>query len=65
MNTRYAFARSLQAMGMAAVLVGLAISVSLGLQDEGLSSMKYELYALVGGGLLFYLGRWIQGSPRR
>lgn len=64
MPTRYLFARALQVMGMAAVLVGLAISVSLGFQDEGLKSMQYELYALIGGAVLFYLGRWLQRSPK-
>jgi len=49
-------------MGMATVLVGLAFSVSLGFQDEGLASMKYELYALLGGGAIFYAGRWLQGG---
>ncbi len=48
-------------MGLAAVLVGLLFSISLGFQDEGLASMKYELYGLVGGGVLFYLGRALQG----
>ena len=62
MDTRYVLGRSLQVMGMVAVLAGLSLSVSLGFQDEGLSSMKYELYALFGGLTLFYLGKWVQGS---
>ena len=62
MSTRYQFGRILQVMGMIVVLIGLMWSVSLGLQDEGLSSMKYELYALLGGGALFVVGRLIQGD---
>ena len=62
MGTRYVLGRSLQVMGLFAVLAGLAVSVSLGFQDQGLASMKYELYALFGGGALFLLGKWIQGS---
>ena len=62
MGTRYLFARTLQFMGMGVVLVGLAFSISLGMQDEGLASMKYELYALLGGGALFVLGRLLQKS---
>ncbi|HEX9793367.1 MAG TPA: hypothetical protein VGC54_05225 [Planctomycetota bacterium] len=62
MHARYLLGRALQVMGMATVLVGLAFSVSLGFQDEGLASMKYELYALLGGGAIFYAGRWLQGG---
>ncbi|TAH36427.1 MAG: hypothetical protein EYC70_11555 [Planctomycetota bacterium] len=62
MPTRYVLGRALQVMGMAVVLVGLALSVSLGLQEEGLSSMQYEMMALLGGGILFVAGRLIQGK---
>ena len=64
MPTRYLLARCLQVLGLGVILVGLAFSVSLGIQDEGLSSMKYELYALTGGAAVFYLGRWMQGGNR-
>ena len=64
MPTRYLLARALQVMGLGVILAGLAVSVSLGIQDQGLSSMKYELFALTGGGAVFYLGRWIQGGNR-
>lgn len=63
MPPRYLFGRLLQIMGMVTVLVGLALSVSLGFQDQGLASMRYELMALLGGGALFVIGRWIQGKP--
>ncbi len=60
MSARYVLARALQVMGMATVLAGLMLSVGLGLRDEGLQSMQYELYALAGGGVLFLLGRLLQ-----
>lgn len=61
MSPRYVLGRALQVMGMAAVLVGLAVSVSLGAQDEGLESMRWEFLALLGGGGLFVAGRLLQG----
>ncbi|MFQ5749550.1 MAG: hypothetical protein ACE5H3_08850 [Planctomycetota bacterium] len=62
MSTRYLFGRTLQVMGMAVVLVGLSLSISLGFQDEGFKTMGWELAGLVGGGLLFYLGCLLQRS---
>lgn len=47
---------------MGVVLLGLLFSMSLGFQDEGLASMKYEFYALGGGGVAFLVGRWLQGG---
>lgn len=62
MPARYLLGRGLQIMGLAAVLVGLAFSISLGFQEAGLASMKYELMGLLGGGALFVAGRLIQGK---
>ena len=43
---------------MLLVLVGVFISISLGLEDEGLSSMRTRCAGLAVGGALFLLG-WL------
>jgi hypothetical protein len=51
-------AKGLEGVGMLLVLVGVFISISLGLEDEGLSSMQMEMRGLAVGGGLFLLG-WL------
>ena len=49
-------AKGLEAIGLLAVLWGLLLSISLGMGEEGLESMKAESYGLVIGGVLFLAG---------
>ena len=53
-------AKGLEGLGMVIVLVGLVVSIQLGFQEEGLKSMKYESYALLGGGAIFLVGLWLE-----
>jgi hypothetical protein len=48
--------KGLEGLGMVVVLVGLVVSIRLGLDEEGLASMRYEGTALALGGGLFLLG---------
>lgn len=56
MRYLWLLAKGLEGLGMVVVLVGLVLSIQLGFQDEGLKSMKYESYALLGGGAIFVIG---------
>ncbi len=56
MRYLWLLAKGLEGLGMVVVLVGLVLSIQLGFQDDGLKSMKYESYALVGGGAIFVVG---------
>ena len=49
-------AKLLEGIGMVVVLVGVFISISLGLDGEGLASMSYEFQGLLVGGTLFVIG---------
>jgi len=51
-------AKGLEGVGMILVLVGVFMSISLGLEDDGLSSMRMEMQGLTVGGGLFLLG-WL------
>lgn len=51
-------AKTLEGIGMVIVLVGVAMSVDLGLEDRGLESMAFEGRGLLLGGGLFVAG-WI------
>ena len=51
-------AKALEFTGLIVVLVGVVLSIQLGMGEEGLKSMKYESIALAVGGGLFFLG-WI------
>lgn len=57
------FAKALEGVGMVLVLVGVFWSISLGLEDEGLSSMAIEMKGLALGGGMFAFGwileRWV------
>ena len=54
----YRLAKTLEGAGLLAILVGLMMSVELGMKDEGLSSMKMESYGLAISAGLFLLG-WL------
>ena len=58
MRGLWVLAKGLEGLGLVVVLVGVVLSIQLGFQDEGLQSMKYESYALVGGGAVFLVG-WL------
>ena len=51
-------AKALEGIGMLLVLVGLLMSIDLGMKDQGLESMAYEGKGLLYGGGLFVLG-WL------
>lgn len=51
-------AKAMEGVGMLVVLVGVFLSISLGLEDEGLSSMAAEMKGLMCGGGLFLAG-WL------
>ena len=49
-------AKALEGIGMLVVLVGVFMSIDLGLQEEGLKSMGIEFRGLALGGGLFVAG---------
>jgi hypothetical protein len=51
-------AKALEGVGMLVVLAGVFMSISLGLEDEGLGSMAAEMKGLMWGGGLFLAG-WL------
>ena len=51
-------AKTLEGIGMILVLVGVFMSISLGLEDEGLESMRMEMQGLMVGGGMFVVG-WL------
>jgi hypothetical protein len=51
-------AKALEGIGLLVVLVGVFWSISLGLEDEGLGSMRAEMNGLLIGGGLFLSG-WL------
>lgn len=51
-------AKGLEGLGLVVVLVGVVLSMKLGMDDEGLKSMKYETIGLFAGGALFLAG-WL------
>ncbi len=52
----YKLAKALEAIGLVVVLVGLTMSIQLGMADDGLGSMKQEFNGLFIGGGLFAVG---------
>ena len=52
---KYAFARFLQALGLATVLIGLYVGISF-------SNVRLELIYLGIGAAIFYAGRLLQGK---
>jgi hypothetical protein len=55
-------AKILEGVGMLLVLIGVFWSISLGLEDDGLSSMKMEMQGLMVGGGLFIVGWLLERS---
>jgi hypothetical protein len=60
----YGLAKALEGAGLVIVLVGVFLSISEGLEDQGLKSMASEMRGLVLGGSLFLLGVWIERRLR-
>jgi hypothetical protein len=56
----YCLAKVLEGLGMLILLVGVILSIELGMQEEGLESMRYEGNALLVGGGLFLVGYLIE-----
>jgi len=57
----WALAKALEGVGMVIVLVGLLVSIELGVREgDSLASMRYEMQALMIGGGLFILGYLIE-----
>lgn len=54
--------KALEGVGLVVVLVGLVLSVELGMRDEGMTSQYAELVALGAGLLLFGLGLVLERS---
>ena len=52
----YGIAKALEGVGLVVVLAGVFISISEGLEDQGLKSMATEMKGLAIGGGLFLLG---------
>ncbi|TDJ70188.1 MAG: hypothetical protein E2O39_10385 [Planctomycetota bacterium] len=61
----YTVAKMLQGIGLVVILVGVFMSMSLGFQDEGLSSMKMEFQGLMVGGSLFLAGWLLERTAGR
>jgi len=51
-------AKGLEGLGMVVVLVGVSLSIKLGMDEQGLASMQYESIGLLAGGALFVAG-WL------
>lgn len=66
-NWIYSTAKLLQGIGLVVVLAGVLMSISLGMQEEGLASMAMEFKGLGVGGLMFFVG-WLlerkSGGPQ-
>ena len=58
MRAVYLLGKGLEVLGLVLVLVGVVLSMRLGLDDESLASMEFELKGLLAGGALFLLG-WL------
>ena len=56
----FGVAKALEGAGMVIVLAGVLISISEGMQDEGLKSMASEMKGLMIGGALFVVGVLIE-----
>lgn len=51
-------AKGLEGIGLLLVLVGLVMSIQLGMEDRALESMAYEGKGLLVGGGMFFVG-WL------
>ena len=56
----YGLAKALEGLGLVVVLAGVFISISEGLEDQGLKSMATEMKGLAIGGGLFLVGVLIE-----
>jgi hypothetical protein len=54
----HSLAKLLEGVGLIVILVGLVMSVQLGMRDDGLESMTSEAYGLAIGGGMFLAG-WL------
>ena len=62
----YYLAKGLEGLGLLVILVGVVISIQLGIgEEEGFESMRAETYGLAIGGVLFVLGWLLERSARR
>lgn len=59
-RTLWYVAKALEGVGMVIVLVGVIVSIQLGMGEEGLKSMQYEMRALMVGGALFLAGWFLE-----
>lgn len=59
---RYKVGKSLQALGLLVVFIGLSLSMGAVQLSSSLDSMWIEVYGLVGGMLLFGVGYLVLGS---
>jgi len=57
-------AKVLEGVGLVVILVGVSLSIGLGLDEEGLASMKMEFQGLFLGGVLFLAGYLIEQRIR-
>jgi hypothetical protein len=58
-------AKALEGVGLVVILVGVAISMGLGFEEEGLASMRAEFQGLAAGGALFLVGWLLERIARR
>ncbi len=58
-------AKGLEGLGMVIVLAGVVLSIRLGLDEQGLASMRYESIALALGGGIFLVGWWCERAAGR
>ncbi|HJM57976.1 MAG TPA: hypothetical protein QF446_11690 [Planctomycetota bacterium] len=61
-NWMWNLAKGLEGVGLLVVGIGLMMSISLGMQDDGLSSMKFESWSLLAGGVMFFCGWLLERS---
>ena len=60
----YGLGKLLEGLGLVLVLVGVVLSMRLGLQDESLSSMEHEMTGLLAGGGVFLAGWLLERASR-
>ena len=58
-------AKVLEGIGLVVVLAGVLGSMSLGLAEEGLASMRFEFQGLLLGGSIFLVGWLLERSAGR
>lgn len=58
----WTLAKILQGVGMVLVLAGLVLSMRLGMQEQALESMRFEMNGLIYGGGVFVVGWLLERS---